>query len=196
MVPWRRIRPGRPEQPDEGHSARGLESARRSSSLPSGVFKARSPAVEQAIAGGAGDVFLEHMRRIDGALDVDLEPGLQDPESGDQGVDIPAIEALLADLHEHPAEAAPDLADGLDGERTFVLVDLSVLGRGEARSAAVAELLELAHDLASLAGHDRATLERLRAELDRLAAADRTTPTLNQLRHGVEDALDRSGGRT
>lgn len=168
-----------------------MESARRSSSLPSGVFKVRSPAIEQKIAGGVADVFLQHMSRVEGGLDVhhgDRPPG-SDRQGPDGGVDQDAIRDLLADLRTHGDVAPPLLDEGLASERTFVLVDLSTRDDSDAKAAAIAELLQLAHAEPAFEGHDADALRRLCVALERIATTGAQNFALMQVRRTAEDLL-------
>lgn len=196
MSPWPRRAPDPPPSDDEGGSIhdRGMESARRTSSLPSGVFRARSPNVEQALADGVAEVFLRHMSRIEGTADVPQDRPADQRHEGEEKITEADRLALLAALREHHDAPPPPLHEGLGGERTWVLLDLTVHGDPRARAAAVSELIGLAESDPPFEGHSLDMLRELVTELDRIASDERPSLVIDGLRRAARAALARSHG--
>lgn len=172
-----------------------MESARRSSSLPSGVFRARSPGVEQALVGGVAELFLRHMSRDGVTADVGVRRRAADQQHEDtEEITAADRDALLAACKEHATVTPPPLADGIATERSWVLLDLTQNGSPRTRAAAWAELLELAHSEPPFDGHDALALTAFAAALEQVAAKPRQQPLVDELRRAVHAAIRHGGG--
>lgn len=142
-----------------------MDEVRRTSSLPSGVFKAFDTQVEDKLTGSVAEVFLRHMTTtssISAAAPLDADT----PERPENLVSAEEIERLLSGLRERAVMRPPDVDSGLDSERTWVLADLAVNGSGRARELATRELREFVTTLAQNGDPDCAFLKALVTSLE------------------------------
>lgn len=128
----RKQRPTKLDQP-----ADRMEVVRRSSSLPSGVFKALDNDIEEKLKGPVADVFLQHMMAPSiGAAVSDSEPD----EVVENRVDPAEIAKFFETYADKAAAETPRLDAGESSERIWVLADLATNGSGRARELATREL--------------------------------------------------------
>ncbi|MFO1050878.1 MAG: hypothetical protein U1F36_01525 [Planctomycetota bacterium] len=143
---------------------RGLDSARRASSLPSGVFRTGSSKIERDLAGEVGEIFLRHMTRTVQAEGTGRRTVI-DPEIERRNrVDARELDALLADLRARGKVSAPSIRADLASERAWILIDLSINGSDAAREIALRELGEAFADpaaMSSVCASVRAQIERV-----------------------------------
>ncbi len=124
-----------------------MESTRRASSLPSGVFRVGSPKVERALATGIGDLFLRHMVRTDRSDQLGEVFPPCDPEVERRNhVDGDELGALVSDLRRRDTVAAPVIDARLAAERTWILLNLAAHGSPRFRELAQGELLDVLSD--------------------------------------------------
>lgn len=143
-------------------SERGLESARRSSSLPSGVFRAGSPTVERELAQNVGDLFLRHMSCTDRPERTGEVLPPPDPDAERRNhVDAAELAELVAELRQRRAVAAPRIDAGLVAERSWILLNLAAHGSPRLRALAERELLDAMADPAQASALDEALLEAI-----------------------------------
>lgn len=149
---------------------RGLESARRSSSLPSGVFRAASPTVERELAQNVGDVFLRHLACTDRDRSRGEVTPPPDPDAERRNHIAPEeLAALANELRQRQAVTPPRVDAGLAAERTWILLNLAAHGSPRLRELAARELLAKLGDPDSAV--DGFLLAALRESLDAAIAA-------------------------
>ena len=164
-------------------SERGMESVRRTSSLPSGVFRSASPSVERQLAGGVGDIFLRHMARTDRQAGTVKSRRGPDPDIEKRNrVEDDELRALVSDLRGRVVVSAPSIADNLPNERTWILADLAVHGTDRAREIAARELVDAFEDPAVVARLGAAVIERVATAIDSEESAGRP---IDMLLHSV-----------
>ncbi|MGE0143318.1 MAG: hypothetical protein AB7I19_05735 [Planctomycetota bacterium] len=120
-----------------------MESVRRASSLPSGVFRVSSPAVERALAADVGDIFLRHMSRTDRLVSPQDGPRAHKPDPSIEArnaVSDDELRALVHALCRQDKISAPHIDDQLDHERAWILLNLSLSGSLPIRRHVLAEL--------------------------------------------------------
>ncbi len=156
--PKRRKRPTKSVEPTDE-----MESVRRTSSLPSGVFKTCDKSVEEALTGPVAEVFLSHMSGPTAAAAAAAEANLPPVVVEGNQVASEEIDDFLALYSNGEEIEVPDVAARLRSERMWVLADLATNGAGRARELATRELrgmvarmtttdefgLELLHELVS-----------------------------------------------
>ena len=117
-----------------------MENVRRTSSLPSGVFRMCDEQVEEALSGPVADVFLDHMTANTPAPSG--PEGVTEVRPGNQVSDEEIHAFLNAYANASPAPA-PDVARYLDEERIWVLADLATTAADHPRELAARELREV-----------------------------------------------------
>ncbi len=133
-MPRRRGKAGSRAKPE---LAADVESTRRSTSLPSGVFRSRNPDVEAELAASVSTLFLRHMAS-EGVPETRTEPI---PHVAPRNkVSSADLDAFIADLKSRPPAPCPDLCTDLETERLWILADMATNGGGVSRLLATTEL--------------------------------------------------------
>lgn len=169
-----------------------MEAVRRTSSLPSGVFKAIDTNVETALTGPVADVFLTHMAASGAAASHDPARHEEEPEpepNPRNRIEPEEIDAFMAKYKSAEPAAVPDLAHGLRCERMWVLTDLASCGSGRARELATRELRSMVGRMGSTDEFDLDVLNSLVEVIEPIETGDKSTVLLQVLLSSARQAI-------
>jgi hypothetical protein len=170
-----------------------MESVRRSSSLPSGVFKRIDAKVEQALTGPVADVFLSHMTAPPLPVVQQQRPKVA-PIAGNS-VSQEEIGAFMSAYSDAAGAAKPEVTLGLSSERMWVLTDLATHGSGRARELATRELRDLVRAMSVAEFSDVDLLRRLVRTIEQRDSAESISVLLQVLLASAREALRNLEGR-
>lgn len=145
----------------------------------------REPPLEDELLEDVLSLFLTHFAR-DGQAIVD--PGFDLPLR-DNSIAPAEIEGLLRHLQQQGAVSPPDLHQGWEGERLWILIDLARNGPGLARQRATVELREIMARRWRRDGVDRSLLDQLVDLLRNLRAAGDGSVLFQMLQRSAAQAL-------
>lgn len=163
-----------------------METTRRTSSLPSGVFKACSPDVEAELVDDVAQLFLRHM--VTGPAPRDDASGTDVASRPGNRVAPMEVAEFVAALQGRATVEPPDPMERLAIERLWVLADLAATGSPAVRAIAAGEIAGFVRDM----NHDDAAATAFLRDV-RAAIASDADGQLGAL-HDVGGSAQRDAG--